>query len=178
MPDAASGVDGSHQTGIKQLTRATQVFWTEALNTGPTLAVLLTATIVFSLASLFLDTYVITAQASMAVFVVGSYVVFTSYFTFSHYLVKYSSTYRKIEEEKKFYVLSNLIKSAVLLAYSPLAAKTLYQTIWMDHWSTQQIRNLGCMCTSHTNDQRGGRAGYVRRRRVCVGGWQGGWQGG
>lgn len=36
----------------------------------------------------------------------------------------------KIPDDKKFYVLSNLIKSAVLLSYSPIAAHALVQVLY------------------------------------------------
>ena len=129
-----------------QMTRTTQVFWSAALNSGPTLSVLLIIGTVFGIASLFLETYVVTSQASTVVFFVGSYVIFSSYFMFDHYLNKFSSSYAKIDDhDNKFYVISNLIKSAVLLAYTPLAAKLLWQTIYLDVWNTVAIRNLGCM---------------------------------
>jgi len=122
-----------------------KVIWMDALNTAPTLAVLATAFLFFSLLSYFLDQFVVTAQQSVIVFVVGSYVVFTSYFTFHFYLEKYSSSYKSVESEKQFYVLSNLIKSATLLSYTPLAAVVLYNTMVYDEWDTTKIRNLGCM---------------------------------
>jgi len=42
-------------------------------------------------------------------------------------------------------VLSNLIKSAVLLAYSPSAASTLYDALIKDQWATRRIRSLGIL---------------------------------
>lgn len=122
-----------------------KVIWMEALNTTPTLAVLATAFLFFSLLSYFLDQFVVTAQQSAIVFSVGSYVVFTSYFTFHYYLEQFSSSYKSVESDKQFYVLSNLIKSATLLSYTPLAAMVLYDTMVNDNWDTTRIRNLGCM---------------------------------
>ena len=58
---------------------------------------------------------------------------------------KSSSSYVKIAPEKTFYVLSNLIKSAVLLSYSPIAAHTLVQALVYDEWNTQRIRNLAVL---------------------------------
>ena len=40
---------------------------------------------------------------------------------------------------------SNLIKSAVLLAYTPSAAATLYHAIALDDWSTPRIRAMGVL---------------------------------
>uniref|UniRef100_A0A7S4F2G9 Uncharacterized protein n=1 Tax=Chrysotila carterae TaxID=13221 RepID=A0A7S4F2G9_CHRCT len=81
----------------------------------------------------------------MAVFVIGSYVVFASYFVCDFHMMRLSSSYTKIPDEKKFYVLSNLIKAAVLLSYTPLAALTLYRALVRDEWNTQRIRNLGVL---------------------------------
>ena len=75
----------------------------------------------------------------------GSYIVFSTYFVANHFMVKNSSSYALIPEDKKFYVLSNLIKSAVLLAYSPSAAVTLWHACWRDDWSTPRIRALGVL---------------------------------
>ena len=41
--------------------------------------------------------------------------------------------------------LSNLIKSAVLLSYSPLAAKCLHDTLVMDVWDSNRIRIMGTL---------------------------------
>jgi len=81
----------------------------------------------------------------MTVFFVGSYIVFSSYFVANYYMAKKSTSYGKIPEDKKFYVLSNLIKSAVLLAYTPTAAVTLYNACVLDQWSTPRIRTLGVL---------------------------------
>lgn len=110
----------SMQRAATQLSRDLKAGMGELLNVGPTLAVVGIVSGVFAMASYFLEAYVVTANAALVVFVVGSYVIFSSYFTFDYFLNKLSSSYAVIPEDKKFYVLSNLIKSAVLLAYSPL----------------------------------------------------------
>ena len=101
-------------------------------------------------AQYFLELYVISANAAIVVFVVGAYVIFSSYHTFNFYLNKWSSSYRRIPEARKFYVLSNLIKSAVLLSYSPLAAKCLYDTLVLDVWDSNRIRIMGTLCEFRT----------------------------
>lgn len=114
-------------------------------------ATLIVATLVmatFSLASLFLEAYVVTANAAIVVFVVGSYVVWSSYHSFHYYLSKYSKSYSAItDQEKQFYVLSNLIKSSVLLVYSPLAAVLLYNCLVHDQWDSTRIRIMGTLYT-------------------------------
>ena len=103
---------------------------------------------VFGAASLFLETYVVTAKTAVVVFVVGCYVVWSSYHSFHFYLSKFSQSYAAINnQEKQFYVLSNLIKSAVLLAYSPLAAQLLYNTMVLDEWDSNRIRIMGTLYT-------------------------------
>merc|ERR1712146_694344 len=64
-------------------------------------------------------------------------------FTFDYYLKQFSTSYRNIPEDKRFYVLSNLIKSAALFAYSPLAGQLLYQTMYLDEWDSNKIRIMG-----------------------------------
>merc|ERR1719399_1936750 len=71
--------------------------------------------------------------------------IFTSYFLLDYYLKKLSTSYAKVPEDKQFYVLSNLIKSAVLMTYTPLAAQLLWNALVNDVWPNQRIRNLGCM---------------------------------
>jgi hypothetical protein len=61
-------------------------------------------------------------------------------------LTKYSQSYAAIEDQtKQFYVLSNLIKSSVLLAYSPLAGLLLYETMVLDSWDSNRIRIMGTL---------------------------------
>jgi len=110
-----------------------------------TFVVLGIVTTVFGLASYFLDQYVVTASSALVVFVVGSYVVWSSYHSFHFYLMQYSNSYRTIPPDKQFYVLSNLIKSAVLLSYSPLAAKLLYSTMSLDVWPSNRIKLMGTL---------------------------------
>lgn len=108
--------------------------------------ILAITTTVFGLASLFLETYVLNANAAIVVFVVGSYVVWSSYHSFHFYLMKCSKSYASIDDQpKQFYVLSNLIKSAVLLSYSPLAAVLLYETMVHDTWDSNRIRIMGTL---------------------------------
>merc|ERR1712195_127261 len=54
--------------------------------------------------------------------------------------------YATIEDQaKQFYVLSNLIKSSVLLSYSPIAGYLLYQTMYLDEWDSNRIRIMGTL---------------------------------
>jgi len=102
---------------------------------------------IFSLLSAFLEYYVglDSTAAHFGLFAAGSYMVFSSYFVANHYMLRLSTSYAAIPDDKKFYVLSNTIKSAVLFVYCPLAVKTLYQAVFYNEWSTARIRNLGVL---------------------------------
>ena len=115
------------------------------LNALPSYALFFPIACVFAFASAFLEVYVVSARAHFAVFAVGTYVVFSSYFVADYFLARQSTSYARIPDDKKFYVLSNLIKSAVLTAYTPQAAYLLYQAIHLDEWSTPRIRSLGVL---------------------------------
>lgn len=115
------------------------------LNTLPHYLIICPLLVFFGSASYFLQEYVITAETAFVVGLVGSYVVFTSYFTFDYYLKQLSSSYKSIPKDKQFYVLSNLIKSAALFAYSPLAGQLLYETMYLDVWNSNKIRIMGTL---------------------------------
>jgi len=117
----------------------------DSLNVAPTLALCTPFFVFFSLLAGFIEYYVLSTTAHFAVFLIGSYIVFSSYFVANYYMCNNSSSYAAIPDDKRFYVLSNLIKSAVLLAYCPLAARTLYLALVHDEWSTPRIRQLGVL---------------------------------
>lgn len=116
----------------------------QALNAKPLLAIFGIFIVVFLPASYVLDQYVAEAKHSLVMFAAGSYMVWSSYFSFHYHLKRYSSSYRRIPLDKQFYVLSNFIKSALLLSYSPLAVNLLYEVIVLDKWNVTRIWNLGC----------------------------------
>jgi len=113
------------------------------MNAVPMFSVSLIMAICSGLASYVLSVHVVDAVDNIGVFIVGSYVVFSSYFVFHYFLDMLSSSYRAINKEKQFYVLSNLIKSGILCSVTPFAFYLLKETIMNDIWSTNKIRNLG-----------------------------------
>ena len=118
----------------------------KALHVAPQLALGVPIFLVFLSLSAFLEVYILdNASSFLAIFAVGSYIVFSSYFVADHYMSRISTSYASIPDDKKFYVLSNLIKSAVLLAYSPSCAVTLYNACLHDVWSTPRIRAMGVL---------------------------------
>merc|ERR1719506_1194660 len=80
------------QRGDYLVSECRKVFWTEALNTTPTLVIFAVTLAFFSAASAFLERYVVTATENIVVFFVGSCVVFSSYFFFHFFLGRYSSS--------------------------------------------------------------------------------------
>jgi len=128
------------------LIRALRDFHAHDVNLAPTLALCVPIFTVFMCLSVFLETHILlTSSSFLAIFFVGAYIVFSSYFVAHHYMFELSSSYRSIPNDKKFYVLSNLIKSAALLAYTPSAAYTLYLALVRDEWSTPRIRAMGVL---------------------------------
>jgi len=117
-----------------------------ALNVKPVFWFAFPVALFFSLVAWFLERYVVDgATAHLAVFAVGAYIVFSSYFVCDYVMSRRSTSYGSIPDDKKFYVLSNLIKSAVLFSYCPLAVQCLYQALVLDVWSTARIRNLSVL---------------------------------
>jgi len=126
--------------------RALADFHSKDLNVGPTLALCAPIFCVFLCCVVFLESQILERATSfLNIFFLGSYIVFSSYFVANHFMIRYSSSYAQIPEDKKFYVLSNLIKSAMLLAYTPSAALTLYSACVLDDWNTPRIRALGVL---------------------------------
>ncbi|KAL1527102.1 hypothetical protein AB1Y20_015785 [Prymnesium parvum] len=154
QPRSANGTSTSPAEGMsswvrpdvfRQLSAAQDAFAAQ-LNLIPTFWFLLPLAIFFSITSWFLQQYVVEgATAHLAVFAVGAYIVFSSYFVCDYTMSRRSTSYASIPDDKKFYVLSNLIKSAVLFSYCPLAVHVLYEALAFDRWSTARIRNLGVL---------------------------------
>jgi len=121
-------------------------FHSHELNLTPTLYLCVPIFLIFMAAFWILGEYLLSnASAFLSIFFVGSYIIFSSYFVANHYLAKLSTSYASIPEDRKFYVLSNLIKSAALLAYTPTAAVLLYQACVHNDWNTPRIRAMGVL---------------------------------
>jgi hypothetical protein len=145
QPEPAPPPTKKEHTLSQGACRALSKETTAALNFKPSLSLGLPVFGFFVAVSVFLDYVVATAAAHIAVFFVGSYIVGSTYFVCDYCMSRHSTSYARIPDPKKFYVLSNLIKSAVLLSYSPLAAFTLYEALVRNQWHTQRIRNLGVL---------------------------------
>jgi hypothetical protein len=109
--------------------------------------VIISVHIIFSLTSYIMDKTIIDTAPSSLIFFFGSAIVFATYFMIDTILKHTSKTYEMVSDDKKFYVLSNLIKSSALFSYTPMALKILYETLYMDNWQTIRIQNLGTLYT-------------------------------
>eukprot|EP01064_Diplonema_japonicum_P016284 TRINITY_DN2428_c1_g1_i1.p1 TRINITY_DN2428_c1_g1~~TRINITY_DN2428_c1_g1_i1.p1 ORF type:complete len:305 (+),score=24.70 TRINITY_DN2428_c1_g1_i1:69-983(+) len=115
------------------------------INATPATAVISIMAVVTLITSIVLNDHVLWTVDHRAVFVIGSYVIFSSYYMIYYFLEKYSSSFRGISPEKRFYTISNLIKSGMLAAITPFSIQGLYNIIYLDLWETIKIRNLGCL---------------------------------
>jgi len=116
------------------------------LNLKPAFWFFVPVSLFFAFCCWFLERYVVdNGTQHLAVFAVGAYIVFSSYFVCDYAMSRHSTSYASIPDDKKFYVLSNLIKSAVLFSYCPLAVHVLWEALAHDRWSTARIRNMGVL---------------------------------
>jgi len=142
--EANSSWRSSPVSRLRQLN--SQLWAVDSLNVAPAFYLCGATFCVFATLSVFLEVYVVSsAGTQLGIFAIGSYVVFSSYFVMDYYMARLSTSYNAIPDDKKFYVLSNLVKSGVLLAYSPICIKLLYLTLAHGEWSTPRIRNMGVL---------------------------------
>lgn len=85
---------GARESCVRQIGEA------EDLNASPTFFITLIVAILTSSASYFVSEYVVDVVRTEAVFLLGCYVTFTSYFMFHYYLNLYSSSYRAVDSGK------------------------------------------------------------------------------
>ncbi|CAD2222672.1 hypothetical protein ADEAN_001021900 [Angomonas deanei] len=63
-----------------------------------------------------------------------------------YFLERYSSSFRRIaSQDRKFYIIGNLIKAGILISITPFASYHLLLIIYYDTYSTNTLRNLGCI---------------------------------
>eukprot|EP01061_Rhynchopus_euleeides_P031713 TRINITY_DN5250_c0_g1_i1.p1 TRINITY_DN5250_c0_g1~~TRINITY_DN5250_c0_g1_i1.p1 ORF type:complete len:336 (+),score=137.18 TRINITY_DN5250_c0_g1_i1:91-1008(+) len=115
------------------------------INAAPATAVISVMAVVTLVTSIVLNEHVLWSVDHRAVFVIGSYVVFSSYYMIYYFLEKYSSSFREVAEDNRFYTISNLIKSGMLAAITPFSIQGLIKILLHDQWETVKIRNLGCL---------------------------------
>lgn len=115
------------------------------LHAAPTLWVIGTSMLLSAVSTYVLDQHILTTKDQVGIFFIGSYIVFSSYFLIYFFLEKYSSSFRSVSNEKKFYTISNLLKAGILMSITPFAATELYRIVVHDRWDTNTLRNLGCI---------------------------------
>lgn len=119
---------------------------TRTLNLLPSMLFFSAVLSTYILAICFLEYYVIAGKgACLCIFIIGSYVIGSSYCVCDFVMQRKSTSYVSIPDDKKFYALSNLIKSATLVSYVPFAAHTLWQCTIDDVWDTARIHRLSVL---------------------------------
>lgn len=82
----------------------------------------------------------------LGLFLIGSYLVWSSYYSVYYFLERYSDSFQRIHStHKKFYVIGNLIKAGVLISVMPFAAFHLTKIIVFEEWDSDALQNLGCI---------------------------------
>lgn len=117
----------------------------ETLHAQPALAVVGCTTALSMISAYVLQTHVLDTRDHIGVFLFGSYLVFSSYFVVYYFLEKYSTSFRKISQDRKFYTISNLLKAGVLVSITPFAVHNLCKIVLRDEWDSNTLRNLGCI---------------------------------
>ncbi len=98
----------------------------EALHQLPKYSCICGVSVVYTIIYFMMQSFVSNVRDSILLFGVGSLITFSSYFVMNYYLNIYSSSYRDIPDDRKFYVLSNLIKSGLLAIYTPHCIEMLF----------------------------------------------------
>lgn len=92
----------------------------------------------------FLQRHVLDTLDHLGLFLIGSYLILSSYYTIYYFLERYSLSFQRIQStQKKFYIIGNLIKAGVLISITPFAAYHLTKMIVFDEWDTQTLQSLG-----------------------------------
>lgn len=94
----------------------------------------------------FLQHHVLDTRDHLGLFLIGSYLVFSSYYMIYYFLERFSASFRRIHsQDKKFYIIGNLLKAGVLISITPFAVFHLTKIIVFDEWQGETLQNLGCI---------------------------------
>ncbi|KAL7697159.1 hypothetical protein NQL31_000124 [Lotmaria passim] len=94
----------------------------------------------------FLQHHVLDTRDHLGLFLIGSYMIFASYYMVYYFLERFSGSFRRIaSQDKKFYIIGNLIKAGILISITPFACVHLVKIIVFDEWESNILRNLGCI---------------------------------
>jgi hypothetical protein len=118
----------------------------QRLHNLPTIMTVIPLIGIFSLFLYIIHNHILTSNSYYIMFLVGCYMVYTFYFVLDKYLTNLSASYQLItDDDNKYYVLSNLIKSALLFTYVPLASYVIYNAIVYDFWNDSLIKNAATL---------------------------------
>lgn len=96
----------------------------------------------------FLENHILDTRDHLGLFLIGSYLVFSSYYLIYYFLEKFSTSFRRIHShDKKFYIIGNLLKAGVLISIMPFAVYHLVKIIVFHEWMGAALKNLGCIYT-------------------------------
>lgn len=78
-----------------------------------------------------------------SIYIIGAIIFHWSYFIVDKLLNNFNENYKKLEYDKKMYVVSNINKSFILAGITPIAGTILYDSIYTVKWNNNLIRNMG-----------------------------------
>lgn len=116
------------------------------INTIPSMFIFFASLYLFYYIQYILNNYIMNSTESLIIFFLGSLAVNQLYYIFNIILNYLSTSYNNIKKKEiKYYIISNLIKSALLFVYTPSALNILYTTICNDEWDNLKIKNMGSL---------------------------------
>ena len=86
---------------------------------------------------------ILNSEYHFTFYLFGSVLFYYTFFFTNLVLTAYNEKYLRLDEDKKMYVVSNILKSIQLCALTPLAGYVLYDTMYNDSWNNSMIKNLG-----------------------------------
>lgn len=96
----------------------------------------------------FIQNHVLDTHDQLSLFIIGSYLIFTSYYTAYYFLERFSDSFRRTSSvDKKFYIIGNLIKAGTLFSITPFAMYHLFKILVWNSWENNTLHNLGCIYT-------------------------------
>ena len=87
--------------------------------------------------------HIINSNHHYVIYTTGFCIVYSTYFIVDRILYKANKKYRDLDKTKQIYIVSNILKAILLGTITPLAATILYQTMCLDYWNNNLIKNIG-----------------------------------
>ncbi|ESL11291.1 hypothetical protein TRSC58_00962 [Trypanosoma rangeli SC58] len=121
--------------------------WEATLDNRPALVVSCCVAAMNWMVVQFLQYHVLETRDQLGLFVIGTYIILSTYYMTYYFLERYSLSFSQISHDKKFYTIANLIKAGILVSLVPFSISHLGNIIMFDVWDTNTLRNLGCIYT-------------------------------